>query len=60
MLGDDKKIAETSFADRAIRGGRVAEWLKAPDSKSGLGATLTWVRIPPLPPPFAISLEDGA
>ncbi len=30
--------------------GRVAEWLKAPDSKSGLGETLTWVRIPPLPP----------
>jgi hypothetical protein len=30
--------------------GRVAEWLKAPDSKSGLGAILTWVRIPPLPP----------
>jgi hypothetical protein len=30
--------------------GRVAEWLKAPDSKSGVGATLPWVRIPPLPP----------
>src|SRR5439155_6609762 len=30
--------------------GRVAEWLKAPDSKSGLGATLTRVRISPLPP----------
>ena len=28
----------------------MAEWLKAPDSKSGLGAILTWVRIPPLPP----------
>ena len=36
-----------------LRGeGRVAEWLKAPDSKSGLGETLTWVRIPPLPPIF--------
>ena len=32
--------------------GRVAEWLKAPDSKSGVGVTLPWVRIPPLPPPF--------
>jgi hypothetical protein len=32
--------------------GRVAEWLKAPDSKSGLGAILTGVRIPPLPPRF--------
>ena len=30
----------------------MAEWLKAPDSKSGLGETLTWVRIPPLPPPI--------
>ena len=30
--------------------GRVAEWLKAPDSKSGLGVTLTRVRISPLPP----------
>jgi uncharacterized protein YbaR (Trm112 family) len=28
----------------------VAEWLKAPDSKSGVGASLPWVRIPPLPP----------
>ena len=27
----------------------MAEWLKAPDSKSGLGAILTGVRIPPLP-----------
>ena len=30
----------------------MAEWLKAPDSKSGLGETLTWVQIPPLPPPI--------
>ena len=30
--------------------GRVAEWLKAPDSKSGVGVTLPWVQIPPLPP----------
>ena len=28
----------------------MAEWLKAPDSKSGVGVTLPWVRIPPLPP----------
>ena len=28
----------------------VAEWLKAPDSKSGVVARLPWVRIPPLPP----------
>jgi hypothetical protein len=39
--------------------GRVAEWLKAPDSKSGLGETLTWVRIPPLPPiPFPRQFEE--
>ena len=30
--------------------GRVAEWLKAPDSKSDVVARLPWVRIPPLPP----------
>src|ERR1039458_6331032 len=30
--------------------GRVAEWLKAPDSKSDVRATVPWVRIPPLPP----------
>src|ERR1043166_7274001 len=33
-----------------ISAGRVAEWLKAPDSKSGVVARLPWVRIPPLPP----------
>ena len=33
--------------------------MKAPDSKSGLGETLTWVRIPPLPPyPFPRLFED--
>lgn len=30
--------------------GRVAEWFKAPDSKSDLGATLAEVRILSLPP----------
>ena len=30
--------------------GRVAEWLKAPDSKSGVGAILPEVRILSLPP----------
>jgi len=28
----------------------VAEWSNVPDSKSGVGATLPWVRIPPSPP----------
>ena len=30
--------------------GEVAEWLKAPDSKSDVGAILPWVQIPPSPP----------
>ncbi len=30
--------------------GEVAEWSKAPDSKSGVAARLPWVRIPPSPP----------
>src|SRR5271170_5445448 len=34
----------------ALSAGRVAEWLKAPDSKSEVVARLPWVRIPPLPP----------
>src|SRR5205085_1266967 len=32
-----------------LRKGRVAERMKAPDSKSGVRATVPWVRIPPLP-----------
>jgi hypothetical protein len=28
----------------------VAEWSNVPDSKSGVGASLPWVRIPPSPP----------
>ncbi len=34
--------------------GRVAEWLKASDSKSEVVARLPWVRIPPLPPLWLI------
>lgn len=30
--------------------GRVAEWLKAPVSKTGIGETQSRVQIPPLPP----------
>jgi hypothetical protein len=33
----------------SLADGRVAERLKAPDSKSGLVERLTWVQIPPLP-----------
>ena len=35
--------------------GRVAEWLKAPDSKSGVRVTVPWVQIPPLPPFFPLT-----
>ena len=28
----------------------MAEWFKAPDSKSDVRATVPWVRLPPLPP----------
>ena len=33
-----------------LNDGEVAEWLKAPDSKSDVGVTLPGVRIPPSPP----------
>src|SRR5262249_19241932 len=32
------------------RSGEVAEWFKAPVLKTGVGASLPWVRIPPSPP----------
>ena len=40
--------------DDASPCGEVAEWLKAPVSKTGIGVTLSGVRIP-LSPPFLIS-----
>ena len=45
---------EFKWPNHVRTAGRVAEWLKAPDSKSGLGAILTGVRIPPLPPANAL------
>ena len=39
------------------RPGRVAEWFKAPVLKTGRGATLSWVRIPPLPPAVLTKLR---
>jgi putative endonuclease len=35
--------------------GEVAEWLNAPHSKCGIRATVSGVRIPPSPPPFAFA-----
>ena len=34
--------------------GQVAEWSNVPDSKSGVRASVPWVRIPPCPPVFII------
>ena len=41
---------ESRILIRSDSSGRVAEWLKAPDSKSGVGAILPEVRILSLPP----------
>ncbi len=53
--------AQPSKQARPLRStsGRVAEWLKAPDSKSGVRVTVPGVRIPPLPPrkPFSRALR---
>src|SRR6478672_6021479 len=50
----DRRRCESS----AMAPGEVAEWLNAPHSKCGIGASLSGVRIPPsppkpYPPPFA-------
>ena len=39
-----------SFPTSANKPGEVAEWLNVPDSKSGVGASSSGVRIPPSPP----------
>ena len=45
MIHEGSLVTEQNRAN-----GRVAEWLKAPDSKSDVVARLPWVQIPPLPP----------
>jgi hypothetical protein len=41
--------------------GEVAEWLKAPLSKSGIPSkTGSWVRIPPSPPVIAADIQAGS
>jgi hypothetical protein len=37
------------------RSGEVAEWFKAPVLKTGVGASLPWVRIPPSPPVASVA-----
>ena len=44
--GDDRAETVVDVAGY----GRVAEWSNAPVLKTGRGASLSWVRIPPLPP----------
>ena len=53
--GSPHVIARANHIRRAahspfLRPGEVAEWLKAPHSKCGIGASLSGVRIPPSPP----------
>jgi hypothetical protein len=38
--------------------GEVAEWSKAPHSKCGIRASVSWVRIPPSPPDSTLSILD--
>ena len=40
-----------SYNPRKCWSGEVAEWLKAPHSKCGILARVSWVQIPPSPPP---------
>jgi hypothetical protein len=42
-----------------LANGRVAERLKAPDSKSGVRETVPWVQIPPLPPVYEMLAGPG-
>jgi hypothetical protein len=46
------KFSSSKPADSVtmLAAGEVAEWSNVPDSKSGVGASLPWVRIPPSPP----------
>ena len=53
------KLRPASRKDPAARSiGEVAEWPKAPDSKSGLGASPTWVRLPPSPLIFSGEVSE--
>ncbi len=47
---DEPGVVECDCGSR-VRAGGVPEWLKGPVSKTGVGASLPWVRIPPPPLP---------
>ena len=57
------KCGNQHFNQLNQHNGRVAEWLKASDSKSEVRVTVPWVRIPPLPPlthwPSMVCAVDG-
>ena len=44
---------------RGSKAGEVVEWLKAPHSKCGIRATVSWVRIPPSPPKSSLPIGLG-
>ena len=48
--GKTKKKKKRSGRAHNSANGEVAEWTNVPDSKSGVLATVPWVRIPPSPP----------
>ena len=52
--------ASAACRDAHCRCGEVAEWLKAPHSKCGILARVSWVQIPPSPPYKKYRLEPNA
>jgi hypothetical protein len=61
ILGGATTVVEGRPTERGARPfgrGEVAERLKAPHSKCGIRATVSWVRIPPSPPISCLSSPD--
>src|SRR5262245_54306287 len=62
--GQRLPVYRSRFTVYVLRGspGQVSEWLKEPVSKTGIPATVSWVRIPPcplsLPTTMSLSLAD--
>ena len=59
LFRDGEELIEASprCCEQCPRG-RVAEWFKAAVLKTAMGASPSWVRIPPLPPAVASKLLD--
>ncbi len=49
LTGIDRTLVKT-YTGKSAFTGEVPEWPNGPDSKSGVGVSLPWVRIPPSPP----------